>query len=663
MRLPSRAGLLARFTFLIFAVALLIPAAASAAMSNPSFESGTPNSADITNWTTSIVAPDGNANAGSCSTPQRGVCLIEGNDTFMVTDSTGTREVSISPLDGMRMVRLGGPFNDNGQNQVKDEKYRIDQSFMVDASDPVVKMNYRINTFDYTGFDELTLRITFFDANGAVLAERQTGSFGAGGDTNYKDSGWRGFKQNLADYAGQQVHMRVQAGGTQDELYGFWVYLDGGDAPAPPDIGASAPSGVELGEFIDEGTGLTYFTIPNSQAATFPDGCVPLTITVPISAGSGTVSNVKLLVEPLDGGSLGEIPMEDVGGGNWRATIPCAQDSNLRVSYTVTEGGETQTFVVPIGGVALIDPQGIVYDELQYNRAIREGKSPDQARAEAAISGASVKLQRFDGSSFKTVLSGDPGIFPNVNPEVTGANGKFQWDVSDGKYRVVVSKDGYPVTTSREVDIPPPVLDLHVAMCQTGVDCNPPVTPAVVLKAGRCANVGVGTGGADLLTGTAFGDLINGGGGNDTINGLAGDDCLNGQRGNDRLFGGAGTDRLNGSTGRDRLSGGSGTDGLSGRAGRDRLIGGTGRDRLSGGSRGDRLSGGSGNDRLSGGSGNDSIKGGGGRNRYNGAAGNDRINSVNRKAETVRCGRGRRDFARANRRDRLIGCERIRRVR
>src|SRR5437763_632595 len=41
--------------------------------------------------------------------------------------------------------------------------------------------------------------------------------------------------------------------------------------------------------------------------------------------------------------------------------------------------------------------------------------------------------------------------------------------------------------------------------------------------------------------------------------------------------------------------------------------------------------------------------------------GNDRISSANGVAETVRCGSGR-DMVRADRSDRLIGCERVKRV-
>jgi hypothetical protein len=172
-----------------------------------------------------------------------------------------------------------------------------------------------------------------------------------------------------------------------------------------------------------------------------------------------------------------------------------------------------------------------------------------------------------------------------------------------------------------------------------------PAAPgAAALLPGACTNPRIGTAAADVIIGTAAGDLIRGGNGNDSINGAAGDDCVFGDRGNDRLTGGTGKDRLSGSAGRDRLSGSSGNDSLTG------------------GASNDRLSGGSGNDRLIGGNGKDTITGGRGRNRYSGGASSDKINSANGKKETVRCGKGS-DSVRADTRDRLIGCERVRRVR
>ncbi len=134
--------------------------------------------------------------------------------------------------------------------------------------------------------------------------------------------------------------------------------------------------------------------------------------------------------------------------------------------FTITENGDTQTFVIPIGGLLLIDPQGVVYDRVAYDQAIAAGRTPEEARAQAAITGATVRLQRRNpDGGFANVLSGDPGITPNINPQVT----RRQRPVPVGCpppacYRVSVEAPGFVARVSREVTIPPPVLDLHVAM-------------------------------------------------------------------------------------------------------------------------------------------------------------------------------------------------------
>ena len=104
--------------------------------------------------------------------------------------------------------------------------------------------------------------------------------------------------------------------------------------------------------------------------------------------------------------------------------------------------------------------------------------------------------------------------------------------------------------------------------------------------------------------------------------------CANVQTGSARA------DRLTGLTLGDRLSGLGGNDVLVGRAGDDCLIGGIGDDTLNGGP---------GNDRLDGG------------------AGNDTINSRDGRREAVTCGTGRQDRVTADRLDRLVGCEIVRR--
>ena len=76
--------------------------------------------------------------------------------------------------------------------------------------------------------------------------------------------------------------------------------------------------------------------------------------------------------------------------------------------------------------------------------------------------------RRQPDGTFSNVLSADPGISPPINPQVTPLSGPtkglYQWDVSAGDYRVVVSRQGYSAASSPAVTIPPPVLDLHVAL-------------------------------------------------------------------------------------------------------------------------------------------------------------------------------------------------------
>jgi glucoamylase len=218
---------------------------------------------------------------------------------------------------------------------------------------------------------------------------------------------------------------------------------------------------------------------------------------------------------------------------------------------------------------------------------------------------------------------------------------------------------GQFVRLAWSIDAGKPVERPAIVACRyTGIDCAAASQPAApgaqappgppgrgALASGACANARNGTQDDEVLTGTDAGDRINGLGGIDIIKGLPGDDCLNGGSGSDVATGGAGADRIDGSTGSDRMWGGAASD---------RMAGGRGRDRMSGGS---------GNDRLLGGSGNDTIAGNKGRNRLFGGTGNDRINSVNGRRDAVNCGRGRRDRARVDRRDRTRGCERVTRRR
>ena len=160
------------------------------------------------------------------------------------------------------------------------------------------------------------------------------------------------------------------------------------------------------------------------------------------------------------------------------------------------------------------------------------------------------------------------------------------------------------------------------------------------------------TDGSDQLTGTAAADVICG---------LGGDDAISGLGGNDKLFGdqcpGVSARAAASTDGDDTLLGGDGNDTLTGSGGDDNLKGERGNDTLVGGSGSDKLNGGAGNDRLNGGSGNDTLTGGAGKNSYSSGSGDDVVNSRNKTKETVDCGAGTHDKATVDKKDKVRGCE------
>src|SRR4051812_16774610 len=147
-----------------------------------------------------------------------------------------------------------------------------------------------------------------------------------------------------------------------------------------------------------------------------------------------------------------------------------------------------------------------------------------------------------------------------------------------------------------------------------GTVCDPvePVAPLV----GKCANQRVGTAADDSLLGTLEGDALTGLAGDDSLFGMAGSDCLDGGAGDDWLSAGAGDDVLRGGAGADTLLGGAGND--------------------------------------------DIATGKGASLAVRAGDGNDTVNSKNGRHETVDCGRGA-DTVRADRRDKLKGCEKRKR--
>lgn len=172
--------------------------------------------------------------------------------------------------------------------------------------------------------------------------------------------------------------------------------------------------------------------------------------------------------------------------------------------------------------------------------------------------------------------------------------------------------------------------------------------------------------GADFISGGSGRDKIEyfGRRGDVTVN-LASAEPLDGEAGEgdtivefENLESGFGDDRLLGSSRSERITGGMGDDRIRGGGGDDRLMGdGT----FEGGD--DRIHGGAGSDRIIGEAGRDRLLGGGGADHIDSVSGVFlHFHGPDRARDRVRCGSGK-DRARAEPRDRLSGCEQVRRSR
>jgi Ca2+-binding RTX toxin-like protein len=164
---------------------------------------------------------------------------------------------------------------------------------------------------------------------------------------------------------------------------------------------------------------------------------------------------------------------------------------------------------------------------------------------------------------------------------------------------------------------------------QVIVETAPPTPTGITVFTGESGDARAGTGLADKLLGGPAGDIFLGDDGPDLLWG----DHRPGTAAPDQLYAGAGADTVYGGGGADLVDGGDGDDFLQGDAG---------------------------DDQVRGGAGNDTIRPAAGADTVDAGAGDDRIDALVDGADVIDCGRGR-DTVRADRRDRLRGCEVVRR--
>ena len=103
-----------------------------------------------------------------------------------------------------------------------------------------------------------------------------------------------------------------------------------------------------------------------------------------------------------------------------------------------------------------IDPSGFVYEAVPANRV--EG-------VQASIYYKETKEDMY-GDPYEEIGLWNAKEYAQENPLFTDENGMYRWDVPQGLWQVKFEKDGYQTAYSEWLPVPPPQLDVNIAMKQ-----------------------------------------------------------------------------------------------------------------------------------------------------------------------------------------------------
>ncbi len=104
----------------------------------------------------------------------------------------------------------------------------------------------------------------------------------------------------------------------------------------------------------------------------------------------------------------------------------------------------------------IMDPSGFVYEAVFSNRL------------EGVMATAFYKemIEDMYGDLHEVVTKWDAEIYAQKNPLFTDENGYYNWDVPQGLWQVMFEKEGYETTYSEWLPVPPPQLEVNIAMIQ-----------------------------------------------------------------------------------------------------------------------------------------------------------------------------------------------------
>lgn len=102
------------------------------------------------------------------------------------------------------------------------------------------------------------------------------------------------------------------------------------------------------------------------------------------------------------------------------------------------------------------DPSGFVYEGVMSNRV--EGVTATIYYKEM--------VEDMYGDLHENIVKWDAAEYAQENPLFTDENGDYRWDVPQGLWQVKFEKEGYETTYSDWLPVPPPQLDVNIAMKQ-----------------------------------------------------------------------------------------------------------------------------------------------------------------------------------------------------
>lgn len=183
--------------------------------------------------------------------------------------------------------------------------------------------------------------------------------------------------------------------------------------------------------------------------------------------------------------ATGDDPYAPDESTTYMATVPAddVQTGQVRATWVCDETPQDET----LGAIHLYDPSGLITDvdsgKPISNAIVLLHRVPDwRARTDAndtAPQTCESNNSKAAGAAWSQTAPVTQGIFvdanlmalsatqeisPVVNPQITGADGYYGWDVAAGCWYIEVQAEGYKRVYSPVVGVPPEVTDLHIAL-------------------------------------------------------------------------------------------------------------------------------------------------------------------------------------------------------